>query len=552
MTNMTRFKITKPGDDFQFDIVSGKSGKKGHIKKATWLGRKIRIGNEYLNRGSLIDFINSKRSPTEKKLKKGWFFGCGAKDSEVRDRLNAIFDKPSEPSSNKPSEETLAILKGVAPPIPKPNRTEMTYEELLENSTKFQEVIKMPTIDNQIAEMSTKADQIAVFANETHPFISKKVWVLAHNFLELKKIHGTDKEKELYATLTLPEFFDRLITKRPVVFYLPNDVSLLQDGTRITGGFEKIGSDQEESPLTLQDYLSYDEMQISAYLSQSTPTHFINKGDRHNLAKKSEDPNTFEETGIYYGMVGARFEKMGFMEDEFAMIRKNTLRDPNKAAIWSQFFEIDHFPSYAEAESDPTRFVKNGNAYFDKVIYKAIMKARIEAFLIDADERGEVQGKPAYVRIVGLGLGVWAPDEIKKILAEIQREIYQEVILDKKLENIGVLEFNYFPDLEKPIPPSIEMEDNTIPIISSKRNPADIVPDGYTIFYRLKKADIVPDGYLLCAQYAWDGNSFPGNEYWINALSASGDPAAICCSTVGELQNPLINPNARGPNLRVY
>ena len=39
-------------------------------------------------------------------------------------------------------------------------------------------------------------------------------------------------------------------------------------------------------------------------------------------------------------------------------------------------------------------------------------------------------------------------------------------------------------------------------------------------------------GKLVVALYAWDGNSFPGNEYWVGQTGSSGDSAAASCSQV--------------------
>ncbi len=63
----------------------------------------------------------------------------------------------------------------------------------------------------------------------------------------------------------------------------------------------------------------------------------------------------------------------------------------------------------------------------------------------------------------------------------------------------------------------------------SRRNPAE----------KLRGAD---ENQLLVLSYAWDGNAFPGNEYWVGSLTATGDPAAACMSTISELHNPMVNP----------
>jgi len=111
-------------------------------------------------------------------------------------------------------------------------------------------------------------------------------------------------------------------------------------------------------------------------------------------------------------------------------------------------------------------------------------------------------------------------------------EVYGELILESDFKHISDIDFSWFPENSqcggKEDGEIIQSTNgHQITIHFSKRDPAEKLDD---------------DNKLLVALYAWDGNAFPGNEYWRGMLHASGDPAAASCTTIAELQNPYINP----------
>jgi hypothetical protein len=302
---------------------------------------------------------------------------------------------------------------------------------------------------------------------------------------------------------------------------------LKQKNVKGYGNFEKIGTNLELGYLVLSNYLSYDEMEIAALLGVSTPTYFINNGNRYNSAKLDALHN-YQKEGVYVGLVGPRFEKAGVMEWKHMIItpEQNTANNgygfSKKEFNYFEKFYGQKFPTFQEAQQDATgKYIRlNKHMYLNSLVYKKRIKFVIKAFLEDANKRALAVGKNAYCRVVGLGLGVW---KISDIQDDLMLEVYAEILDENNFSNITDIEFLYFDK-------KINMNHkNNIKLSFSKANPADKLVGEH-------------EDKLLVAMYAWDSNSYPGNEYWDGLLVASGDPAAACCSTIAELQNPLINP----------
>ena len=406
-------------------------------------------------------------------------------------------------------------------------------------------------------------EEIEAMAAGARLIIAEEAVHLARAFLKLRREHGSAAERAVYEKMSLPDFLDKLFRKRPLMFMNEADDFLLRDGrTRGRGGFDTI----EKSPLLLSEYNSYPEMQLAALLGASTETFFINNGRRNNMGQH-DTPGGFEARGVYIGLVGARFERPGFMEWQHLTVtpEQNTAAngygpeaDPESwvsrtLAPWAQCYREGeeqrwYFPDYETASQDASGkflpFQRGGQTcYLNTAAYKHRMRLIAEPFLLEANERAKAAGTSAYVIAVGYGIGVWALEEAKEQQAKLIIAAFADVISDNGLPHISDLCFSWYPDSCTHCGSAgngevLQSGDNQIRIHFNRENPMEPLSGPHA-------------GKLLVASYAWDGNSYPGNEYWIGALDASGDPAAACCSLISELQNPDVNPAICGANVWV-
>ncbi|KAI2602133.1 hypothetical protein GGR54DRAFT_634204 [Hypoxylon sp. NC1633] len=339
---------------------------------------------------------------------------------------------------------------------------------------------------------------------------------LVERFLKHKRQHGTAAEKKLYTSdWSWRQQVARLLQNRAVVFMGSADYTELRNGDVLPDGrkfWDSVGTDGG-APLAPDGYLTYDEIMLGSLLGVSGSSHFINDGNRYNNAVPGAN-GTFEPRGIIIGLVGSRFERPEHMDGNFILKNKNSRQHPELTGIFMDFFGVSE---------------RSAND-FDLAVYTARIRITANILLLEAEHRARDERKKAYVYIVGLGLGVWA---VQNRQPDYYVQAFYGALLELKerLTHIATLEFAYLNvPLETQRTITAIAADQNITVKFSRRAPAAKLPPS--------EAD-----QLLVLSYAWDANAFPGNEYWHGSLSASGDPAAACMSTIAELHNPIINPD---------
>ncbi|KAK8016936.1 hypothetical protein PG993_015125 [Apiospora rasikravindrae] len=386
-----------------------------------------------------------------------------------------------------------------------------------------------PTTANSTSNFDPRV--VAQDAQATRIVVHRRFPRLVEDFLAYKRAHGSRVEKALYCSKnkdgeswTWQWQVARLLAMRPLVFLDAHDTTVLPNNLRLGSAadeWDRVGTDAEARNryLKLRDYLSYDEIMLGSLLGVSGPSYFINDGNRYNRARPGK-PGTFEPRGIIAGLVGARFEREGKMDRQLMLSAGHNKLPLELEAAYERFFAC---PLYTAPSGS-----------FDSRLYQARMSITFDILLRETIDRAQSAGRKAYVYVVGLGLGVWQHDgeqprwyvdEFHRTLTTIPRE---------ELQHIGTIEIAWIDASDKMQRTLASWGASIgIDILFSRRDPADKLPRD-------------KEDQLLVLSYAWDGNAYPGNEYWVGSLAGSGDPAAACMSTISELHNPVLNPDYLG------
>ncbi|XP_012256344.2 uncharacterized protein LOC105686262 isoform X1 [Athalia rosae] len=436
----------------------------------------------------------------------------------------------------------------------------VTFESLVEKSNAFP--LKFPVRTPCLTELQKRVSKETLErnANSVYPLIHEDTLPLIADWLENKRERGNPLEKNVYEKMGLIELIQRLFERRAFCFLGKRDLFKVLEVPKGYGGWEKIGTEEETPPLLLENYISYDEVKLSAMMTMSSYTEFVNNGSRKNVGILNSDPKEIQPRGVIIGVVGSRFQKPGFMEYQDIAVapEQNTTENgygpsdhPNAKnvpaglqglrKVWARFYDEPYLPLYEEAEEqlrrvpNDSRFVPVGKKYiFHTENYLKRTLVTAEIILLEANARALAANTTAYVHVVGFGLGVW------KALPEQQIYFMKafEIALNgtmKNIHNVSDIMFSYF---------------------QSKFTCGGVDDGGKIGHVKLHYGErephtVLEEDKLLVVTYAWDGNALPGNEFWLGKLASSGDPAAACSTQITELHNVAINSRASAENLHI-
>lgn len=390
---------------------------------------------------------------------------------------------------------------------------------------------------------------------KTKIYITPEEKMLARNYLEMIFQTGGEmksEQKTIYIeqgilpsegnSITdehINRLYARLLQKRAKVFYTEDDVYVLRDETRGTGCPGHVDP---------REYLLYSEMELGALMQVAGDTRFINDGRRRNLGEKYNKSNQstgspHEQYGFIAGLVGARLEINDGMEALHFKLGNKTQaietyrRSGNLGRIsgvnddfvraygkmWDNFYK----KGGCEHSVSPGVFNSSRLEYRLYLSYKKFFASSVNSCS---------ENQKAYIRVVGLGDGAWAggnavmvKQAIGRAVARVVRELSQE-----QKRKICAVEFSQFEheDYYKAYLKSMKEEKpGAFAILSSQSAP----------FAHEINKKLYPNA-KLCVNFAWDAGSWVGNEYWCGLRSASGDPAAVCCSGIKDTFLPERNP----------
>ena len=142
------------------------------------------------------------------------------------------------------------------------------------------------------------------------------------------------------------------------------------------------------------------------------------------------------------------------------------------------------------------------------------MRVAYETFFLEAQARADEEQKDAVCWLVGLGTGAWA------VNTAMQEEAIEEVIID------------IFHTIHLPRIAELRQYSQRTAKKNLERKQGAGLPAVHWTRGNLNPGDTIMDNQILVRLYAWDGNAFPGNEFWVGLFDGSDDPAAACSSTI--------------------